>query len=116
MRMITEILASCELFDGIRPEERVPMLACLGGREVAVRKNGYVFREGEPAERVGIVLSGSVQMVREDYFGNRSILARMIPGELFGESFACSDAAVFPVSVVAAEDSTVLLLDSRRIF
>ena len=113
--MITEILSSCELFDGIRPEERVPMLACLGGREIAVRKNGYVFREGEPAERVGIVLSGSVQMVREDYYGNRSIVARIEAPGLFGESFACADVKTLPISIMAVEDCRVLLIDSRRI-
>ena len=64
---------------------------------------------------VGIVLEGCVQMVREDYYGNRSILARMGPAELFGEGFACADVKTFPISVVAVEDSQVLLIDSRRI-
>ena len=34
---------------------------------------------------------------------------------MFGESFACADVKRFPVSVVAVEDSQVLLIDSRRI-
>lgn len=109
------VLNQCALFDGIRPEEREPMLGCLGARVVDAPKNSYLFREGDPAVQVGIVLEGCVQMVREDYYGNRSILARIEPAGLFGESFACADVEVFPVSAEAVEDSRVLLIDSRRI-
>ena len=115
MEFDPDILGSCALFEGIRPEDRRPMLGCLGARALDVPKNSFVFREGDPANLVGIVLKGSVQMVREDYYGNRSILARMEAPGMFGESFACADVKRFPVSVVAVEDSQVLLIDSRRI-
>lgn len=115
MEFDPDILGSCALFEGIRPEDRRPMLGCLGARALDVPKNSFVFREGDPANLVGIVLKGSVQMVREDYYGNRSILARMEAPGMFGESFACADVERFPVSVVAVEDSQVLLIDSRRI-
>ena len=108
-------LSQCILFDQIRREDWSAMLGCLGARVVSVEKNQFIFREGDPADYVGIVLEGGVQMVREDYFGNRSILARIGPGGLFGESFACAGVAALPVSVVSVEDSTVLLIDSRRI-
>ena len=115
MRINPEVMDRCALFDGIRSEDRVPMLSCLGAKVLSVGKNGYVFREGDPASFVGIVLEGCVQMVREDYYGNRSILARIGPAGLFGESFACGDVEAFPISVAAVEDSQVLLIDSRRI-
>ncbi|MBP3587645.1 MAG: Crp/Fnr family transcriptional regulator [Clostridia bacterium] len=91
------------------------MLGCLGAQILEVPKNHFVFREGDPATLVGIVLEGCVQMVREDYYGNRSILARIEPAGLFGESFACADVETLPISVAAVEDSRVLLIDSRRI-
>ena len=115
MRINPEIMDRCALFEGIRSEDRVPMLSCLGAKVVSVGKNQYVFREGDPANFVGIVLEGCVQMVREDYYGNRSILARIEPAGLFGESFACADVPAFPISVAAVEDSAVLIIDSRRI-
>ena len=110
-----EILGRCALFEGIAPEDRQPMLACLGARVVEVAKNNFVFREGDPANLVGIVLEGSVQMVREDYYGNRSIVARIEAPGLFGESFACADVKTLPISIMAVEDCRVLLIDSRRI-
>ena len=80
-----------------------------------IKKNQFVFQEGDPADKIGIVLEGSVQLVREDYYGNRSIVARIEPSGIIGESFAFSNNATFPVSVVAAEDCRVMLIDSRRI-
>lgn len=115
MEKYFEILADCPLFAGIRPEDRGPMLGCLGAKNSLVRKNQFVFREGDPARFLGIVLEGSVQIVREDYYGNRSILARIGPGGLFGESFACAGVEAYPISVEAVEDSRVLIIDSHRI-
>ena len=115
MRINPEILEKCVLFSGIRPEDRGPMLGCLGARAVTAGKGQYLFREGDPADSIGIVLEGCVQIEREDYYGNRSILARIGQAGLFGESYACADVTAFPISAVAAEDCTALLINSQRI-
>ena len=110
-----EILKCCPLFAQIEEEDLVPMLDCLGAREIEAAKGETVFWEGDPARDVGIVLSGQVQILQEDYYGNRVILGRVTPGELFGESFACAGVEALPVSFVAMERSHILLLDCRRI-
>lgn len=115
MRELNPVLERCPLFDGIRMEDLSAMLGCLGGRKAFAAKGQPIFREGDPATHVGIVLSGAVQMVREDYYGNRSIVAHIGTAELFGESYACAGIPALPVSIVADEDSEVLLIDCRRI-
>lgn len=115
MQNIVPILAQCVLFDGIRQEDLGAMLSCLGARTRSLTKNQIIFQEGDPARDVGIVLSGAVQIVKEDYYGKRSIVARIGPGELFGESFACAGVRALPVSVVASEDSLVAIIDCHRI-
>lgn len=115
MKNYLPILQACPLFQGIRTEDLTGMLACLGARTVTAKKGHAFFREGDPAHFVGIVLTGSVQLVREDYYGNRSITAHIGPEHLFGESFAFSAAEGLPVSIIAGEDTQALLLDSRRI-
>lgn len=115
MKNYHPILAQCPLFDGIEMEDLSAMLGCIGGRTVTVAKGGSVYREGDPATHVGMVLSGAVQLVREDFYGNRSIVAHIGPAELFGETYACAGVEALPVSVIADQDSTVLLMDCRRI-
>lgn len=105
----------CPLFAGIAQEDLAPMLRCLGGREKAVPKGSPVFLEGEPATHMGVVLTGTVQVVQQDYYGNRNVLSVLQPGDTFGEVFACAGLDSLPVSVLAASDCRVLLLDCRRV-
>ena len=115
MLTISDSLLRCRLFDGIAASELGGMLGCLGTRRMVYRKGETILREGEPAKDVGILIAGQVQLVRTDYYGNRSILLNIHPGQLFAESFACARAAQLPVSAVATEDSDVMLLDCRRV-
>ena len=84
------------------------MLSCLGAKEYSYKKGDTVFAEGDKAKYLGIVLKGSVQPGRVDYYGNRSIVANIEPPQLFGEAFACAGLKSLPVDVVAAEDTEIL--------
>jgi len=109
------VLSKCSLFDGIDSKDLSAVLACLGAKISDYHKNQIIFQEGDPAKYVGIVLSGAAQIIQEDYYGNRSILTRVEPSELFGESFACAGISALPVSVTASESCQVMLIDCRRI-
>lgn len=103
------------MFEGIGQSDLNALMECLNGRTINIPKGNPVFLEGEPARFVGVVLSGTVQVVREDYYGNRSVMAVLQPGELFAEVFSCAGLETVPVSVFALTDSEVLLLDCRRV-
>lgn len=108
-------LQYCPLFEGIPWEELPGLLHCIGSRTLHLKRGQYVFREGDAAVYIGIVLQGTLRLVREDYYGNRCILSEIGPGQIFGESYAFSAVPKLPVSVVAEENSAVMLLDSRKI-
>lgn len=115
MKKYIGILKKCILFKGVGEEDLLSMLSCLDARVIDAKKGEYVFSEGEAARYVGIVLSGEAQIIRDDFFGNRTIVAAIMPGELFGESFACAEIEELPVSVVASENSKIMLMDCKRI-
>ena len=110
-----DILSQCPLFAGISRQELGQMLSCLGGKITGIAKGNPVFLEGAPAEFVGVVLDGKVQILRTDYYGNRSVLTVVSPGGLFGEAFACAGVETLPVSAIALQTCTVLLLDCKRV-
>lgn len=114
MKEFFDTLLRCPLFEGMNREDLEAMLPCLGARTAQYEKNQTIFLEGDPAQAVGIVLEGSVQVVREDYYGNRSLLSLLPPPQIFGETFACAQVDTLPVSVVAASPCTVLLMDCRK--
>ena len=110
-----DILSQCPLFSGISRQALGDMLICLGGKITGIAKGSPVFLEGDPAEFVGVVLTGTVQILRTDYYGNRSVLTVVSPGELFGEAFACAGVETLPVSAIALQNSTVLMLNCQRV-
>ena len=115
MKEFFAILSQCALFDGIAQADLDKMIDCLNGKIIHVTKGSPVFLEGDPARFIGVVLSGTLQIVREDYYGNRSVMAVLSQSELFAEAFSCAGLAAMPVSVIALTDCQVLLLDCDRI-
>lgn len=103
------------LFDGIRPEERRVMLECIGYHIGTFRKGDIVAFEEENIKHVGIVMSGAVDMVKEDLWGNRTMLVRMGRDELFGETFACGSDNLSVVTFQVSEDARILLLSFERV-
>ena len=115
MKNYIEILKKCPLFYNITENDIITMLNCIDAKVISFQKKQIIIAEGEPAKYIGIVLSGAVQIIQIDYFGNRSIVADVKPSELFGESFACAGVKSIPVDVVASVATEVLFIDCLRI-
>jgi CRP-like cAMP-binding protein len=115
MENYSSVLEKCALFGGINRADLTAMLTCLNVSVRNVRKGDFVFIEGDPPKRVGVVLSGTLHIVRDDFYGNRRLLTVVEPTELFGEAFACAEADALPVCAFATIDSVVLLADYARI-
>ena len=76
-------------------------------------KNSYIKNSGEAADFIGIVLTGEIHIIQDDYYGNRSIIASVKENELFGEAFACANLKHLPVDIIAAGDCSILFLNSN---
>lgn len=115
MKKYFEILRQCPLFDRVEDDPLLAMLGCLGAKVAVFDKKYTILAEGNPAKYIGILLSGSAQVVQIDYYGNRSILSDVGPAEMFGEAFACAEVRVMPVTVIANDPCEVMLIDCSRI-
>jgi len=102
------------LFAGITEEELPGLLKCIQARREPFYKNQILLQRGEKTTRIGMVLSGTVHIIREDFWGNRSIVGLVGPGDLFAESYALT-AEPLEVSALAATDGEVLFLDGSRV-
>lgn len=115
MKKNLEILQKCSLFNHIEDENLIAILGCLDAKIESFDKKYTIFSEGHPAKYIGIMLSGSAQIIQTDYYGNRSILSGIEPSEIFAESFACAEISSLPVTVIANEPSEVMLIDCNHI-
>lgn len=109
------VIKKSAFFDKINEREIESMLGCLMAKTENVGKDEYVLRAGDTTKSVGLLLSGAILIIQEDYWGNRNIRERMMPGQIFAEAFACVPDAVMDVSVVADEDSIIMWLNVDRI-
>lgn len=115
MKKYLEILKKCPLFDQIEDEDLIRMLGCLGAKIEAFDKKYTVFAEGSPAKYIGIVLTGSAQILQIDYYGNRNILSNISASQVFAEAFACAEIPTIPVTVIANEPCEIMLIDCSHI-
>ena len=109
------ILTECALFHGLREAQIREMLPCLSARQSRFRRGQFLLRAGDRVAFAGILLSGEAEVLQEDFWGNRNLLAAVGPGDLFAEAFACAH-AVSPVSVLCKTDGSVLYLNVRAVF
>jgi len=108
-------IATNPLFDEIDPRDARAMLACIDAKTKAYKKDEILMMTGDPIGRIGLVVSGRVQVIREDVNGNSVILTELAASEIFGEAFACAGVQTSPVTVEASEDSEILWLDFRKV-
>ena len=83
-------IKAAPLFDGIAETELPELLGALEARSRRYTGGEIILNEGERTDSLGLVLSGSVLIVQDDFWGNRNILARITRGGIFAESFACT--------------------------
>ena len=103
------------LFAHITDSEIKTLLHCMQSRERAYKKNEIIILEEEHIRMIGIVLSGRVHMIKEDMWSNKTLLAYMQEGELFGETFAVQEDSTSHVSFVAATDVSILFIPASNI-
>lgn len=113
MKEIVKKLDS-SLFEGIDPEERIIMLGCTGYHIRSFKKGEIVAFEEENVKHIGIMISGAVDMIKEDIWGNKTMLVRIRKNEVFGETFACGTDNLSIVTFQVSEDACILFMPFGR--
>lgn len=103
------------LFAGISSEDLLSVFQCLGSFIKTYKKGEYILLSEDDVTCVGVILEGNVKMIKEDLWGNKTILAVMEQKELFGELFACGNTIAATVTFVAGKDTRVLYLPFDRV-
>lgn len=108
--MNLSVLSGCRLFAYVPADALPALLDAVGAYTRRYDKGQPVCRMGDTVRALGVVLSGSVTIERDDVWGNKTILDRAAPGMVFAETYACVPDTPMMVSAVAAEASEVLFI------
>ena len=115
MNEIYEKIKYNPLFSGIDAGSFDKMISCMEGKIKTYQPREWILLAGEPVSTIGIIVGGSVQILRESADGKQNLMAELHESERCGEVFACAGVAQSPVSVTSMEDCKVLYLNYRKI-
>jgi CRP/FNR family transcriptional regulator, cyclic AMP receptor protein len=86
------LLSRTPLFAGVAPADLEPLLADFRLRHYAT--DTYIFREGDPGDRLYVVAGGDVKISRTTEAGGEAIFAVLGTGDVFGELAVLQENAV----------------------
>lgn len=109
------VLEKTRLFAGVDEDEIGAMLGCLGAKLHHYEKDSYVLHQGEMLGRLMVLVQGCLHIRKDDYWGNRSIVSVVSPGEMVGEAYLAPDSGALMNDVVAVENSAVISFDIQRV-
>ncbi len=113
--MNLQFLSNTTLFRGLQTDEIRSVLTCMNAQEKSYRKGEVLCRAGESVSSMGMILSGSVNIVVNYYWGGSNIFGHIGPGELFAESYAAIPGRELLADVIADEPTEVLFLPFLRL-
>lgn len=106
---------SIEIFSGVDQKDMEGLLTCLSAFTKSYDKNEIVLMAGQETEHIGILLSGELHIIKEDIYGNKTILTSINENGMFAESFVCAEMKHSPVTVIATKRSNVLFISINKI-
>ena len=109
------IIKQASLFRNVEEADIRSILHCIEARTSHYRRGACILPFGRQVEALGLVLSGGILIVQEDFWGNRNLLGRFAPGQIFAEAYACTPQAVMNAAVLSETDSMVMWLNIKRI-
>ncbi len=108
-------IAKCSLFEGIAADELRGVLQCMNLNLNEYKKGDYLTIAGNEFSQIGVVLSGTVALIKETASGSRVIIGLIGAGEMFGEMAAYSDKKSWPMTVIAQTNCTVMFFSKNKI-
>lgn len=109
-------LSKTLLFRGISPQEIETMMGCLRGVTKKYARGSIIYHAGDTLNSMGMVLTGSVSIENDDIWGNKSILDKVGPGQVFAETYACLPGEPLMVNIVASEPTEILFMNTDCMF
>ncbi|MCI8669477.1 MAG: Crp/Fnr family transcriptional regulator [Lachnospiraceae bacterium] len=103
-----------DLFDGMSWEEQKALLTCLDVRNKVYEKDEILMADEMKKGIIGIVVSGSITIYNEDFWGNRNIIARCRKGDMFGEAFAGAG-EVLEMDICTSEKTEIMYIKFENI-
>ncbi len=97
------------IFNGISVKEKNKLLKELEANKLFFKKNVSLLKSISKTNLIGILESGSVQIIRTDYNGNIIIISDLKEGDIFSTKFSLLDNAEY--DIITKGESNIIFID-----
>ncbi|MNM03478.1 cAMP receptor protein [compost metagenome] len=115
MKLEAEVLRTSLLFRGKTPDEIDGLLDTMRFSVRSCRKGEMIISEGETADRLGIVLSGEVEVHKLQPGGGGITIARLGKGQTFGEAVLFRRDNRYPATIMSSGRSSVMFIGKQEL-
>ncbi|MHB1065930.1 MAG: Crp/Fnr family transcriptional regulator [Candidatus Nanopelagicales bacterium] len=107
-----DVFMQAPLFAALDPQDAAALRASL--RETLVARGEALFNEGEPGDRMYIIIDGKVKLGQTSADGRETLLGVLGPGENFGE-LSLFDPGLRTSTATALTDAVVLGIGNEQL-
>lgn len=107
-------LTKVSLFKGLNPDKIAKCLTEANFKIKEYKKNEIVFFRGDILKKIIIIVKGTARGEMQKFNGDTIVINQMKAGEVLASAFLFGKNNVFPVDLIALENSEFLFLDKEK--
>ena len=107
-------LTKVSLFKGLNPDKISKCLTEADFKTKEYKKNEIVFFRGDILKKIIIIVKGTARGEMQKFNGDTIVINQMKAGEVLASAFLFGKNNVFPVDLIALENSEFLFLDKEK--
>ena len=107
-------LTKVSLFKGLTPDKIAKCLTEADFKIKEYKKNEIVFFRGDILKKIIIIVKGAAHGEMQKFNGDTIVINQMKAGEVLASAFLFGKNNVFPVDLIALENSEFLFLDKEK--
>lgn len=111
---LTLFLTKVSLFKGLNPDKIAKCLTEADFKIKEYKKNEIVFFRGDILKKIIIIVKGTARGEMQKFNGDTIVINQMKAGEVLASAFLFGKNNVFPVDLIALENSEFLFLDKEK--
>ncbi len=103
-----------DLFENIENNEILELLKCTGIKTKVYKKDSYVLRNGSKIDSLGIVLEGSIKIIK-NFNQKKTVIENLAVNDIFGHNIVCLGINKSPVDIVAQTNCEILYVPFEKV-
>lgn len=104
-----------DLFEHVENNQVLELLKCFGIKTKTYKQNSYVLKTGSRINFLGVMLSGTAIVTKNDVLGKSTVLEILKTNDIFGHNTVCFGLNKSPVDIIAQSECEILFLPFDKV-